>query len=209
MTTPGWRVCLGIVRPYSLVDLLFFLSLLPMPARERLGLVLLWIGFLFWCEAIHNDREQGVHGWLVIACWLPGICFVPPLLALGFLALSVLYSLKIHSYLGILAPFVRGSQNFLIGAWYLGTTALISQLAFRLITCRNLVGDFRDLTKDGRRGLKTIPTVLNFQTAWPAWTHLGMVMLTTAVWWSLGQLGIGWLILAWLIQITSYHWTPR
>lgn len=212
MPTLWWRVCLGIIRPYSLVDYLFFLSLLPVPVAQRLGLVCLWIGFLFWCEAIHRDRHHPIHGWVVIICWVPGIFLVPPILAMSYLALSILYSFKVWGRLGILAPFVRGGQNFLVSAWYLGTAHLVSQLAFRLMVCRNLIGDFRDLPKDRARGLMTIPTSLDTQKtwpAWPAWTHLGAVMGTTTIWWSLGDLSPIWLLGGLTIEALSYHWTPR
>jgi hypothetical protein len=199
---------IGILRLYSLVDLLLLLLAVRLSSQAVIGSILLWIGFLFLLEARHqHEYREGVPSWLA------GLFFVVGLVVFGhwaeglaFIGLSFIYSLKNGGTWGALSPIIRGLQPMaLVMAvvsgpllWWIGGLTML----------RNFLGDVRDARKDKKEGLKTVPVLLGISFN-AKYIHLVGVMGTTLVWWSIGGLAIWVLFLVWVIEMATYNLTPR
>ena len=199
----------GQIRIYSLLDIVIFGFALSSDLKVIVGIVLLWLSFMFLLEATHKDELRLRIGNMI---WLIpfgiSLIFVPFWLPFIFISLSFLYAQKKVGYWGILSPLFRGSQNGVIALMFNPAFALI---AFLLYTIRNLVGDFRDAGDDKKRIIHTIPVAIgltnNSRLAFLG--HLVLVISTTLFWYSKTNLSLAVIVVVILIQILSYPLTPR
>lgn len=200
---------LGMLRLYTLVDLILQLLAVHAGARDMVGATGLWVGFLAYLEWLHRDRGRlAVPAWLWVGLWGFGLgaYFRPE--GIVFCALSLIYAAKIFPFFGLISPMMRGMQNWILLGGIGGYQTWLVWAAFGLTGLRNLVGDWRDLDKDRERGTKTIPLALGFTREWPR-AHLWAVHATTFVWWLATPIPWWGLVAAWVIQRLTYDLTPR
>ncbi len=125
-----------------------------------------------------------------------------------FVLLCYLYTKKTSFGWGWASPVFRGLQSFILVAGLTGYGAFLPWLAFALTLIRNFLGDIRDIKKDKKHGMRTLPMVLGMAQGWK-YIHLAGVMITSLVWWSLADISIGYLLAAYVVQIATYNLTPR
>ncbi len=73
---------------------------------------------------------------------------------------------------------------------------------------RNLAGGIRDTAKDTKEGMKTIATVIGW-TTYVKHIHLLAIMTTSLIWWWIADISWIWLVIVYIIEIGTYHITPR
>jgi len=200
---------LGQARIYSLVDLILLLLATHASTGKLWGAILLWLGFLALLESQHHHSYRAkvpAMLWVILFAagvtlygWIPGLIFV---------AASVFYTLKDKKFWGATSPLFRGFQSYVLVGGISGYSAGLAMIAGILTLIRNLLGDVRDAGKDSKEGTKTIPVLLG-QKKNTKHIHLAGVVLTSLVWWYLGGLSVWLLIVAIVIEVTSYNLTPR
>ncbi len=200
---------LGLIRPYSLVDLLLLLFATSAPAERMFGAVLLWLGFLALLESSHQQSYRiKVETWWWLVPTLPGALLYGWPAALLFIGLGIMYTLKDSRGWGLISPFVRGLQALTLIGGLVGYTAPLALLAGGVMVVRNLLGDLRDVNKDRSHGILTIPVVLRVRGNHPN-VHLLAVLVTSCLWWFMGQFSITYLFAAIAIEIATYRMTER
>ena len=200
---------LGQFRLYSFVDLLLLLAAAKANMEQFIGISLLWLGFLAFLEVKHDHsyrKRLPRYLWLLLA--VLGIVLYRKIEAVLFIIASYFYTKKVEKYWGLLSPFFRGLQNFFLIGGIAGYTTPLVWLALGLVVIRNLLGDFRDIKKDSKENIKTIPVLLGLKRD-IKYVHFIMLLITSAVWWSFTDLSVMYLIGAFIIQITTYNVTPR
>lgn len=199
---------IGILRLYSLVDLILVLIVIKSSVCEIFGAVLLHIAFLAYLEYKHSHEYRIKVPFL----WTPlfgisGLILYSHIEGFGYWLTSYLYTKKTKS-LGWFSPIARGVQNFFIVAGIIGYNSYLTFFIPFLFFIRNLMGDFRDVEKDKKEGMKTIPVLLGFNKSIKG-IHLIATLFTSTIWVYLGGISILWLIPIYLIEIKTYNWTPR
>ena len=139
---------------------------------------------------------------------IAGVAFYPNVAVLGFLVCSFFYVKKNLPKFGWAGPFFRGLQYYFLSAGIIGFLNPISFLASGLLFTRNFAGDLRDIVKDRKEGLKTLPIIFGLNKDFKH-IHLITMLGTTAVWWFLSGISALWLIPIFVMQIGSYNLTPR
>jgi 1,4-dihydroxy-2-naphthoate octaprenyltransferase len=200
----------GQLRCYSYSDLLLMLLAVGATAREVVACSLLWFGFLIHLEWRHRDRGRLHWPWyLWVAPWVAAVALVPDPRVLPFLALATGYSLKKRfPAVGAVSPLLNGGLKAALVILIPGVPASTVLLIFGVMAVRNLLGDIRDARKDAEEGVRTIPVLLGYRRATPLIYPLG-VAATSALWVLLGDLPLWTLVVAWLVQLATYHLTPR
>lgn len=199
---------LGQLRIYSLIDLILMLVAARAGKYEFVGALLLHIAFLAYLERNHNHSYRNFVPslvWIIFAVF--GIYFFRHIEVAGYILFSYLYTKKNKKGFGVLAPFFRAAQSFFIAAGIIGYVSLTG-IVFVLIFLRNFAGDLRDIEKDRKEKLLTLPIFLGMKKSIPG-AHLFALLLTSAVWFSFINLEIYWLLIVFLIQIITYELTPR
>lgn len=204
------RSHLGHIRLYSFVDLiLLLLATKTSEPTHLVGALLLWLGFLYFLEYQHaheyRDRPSPLI-WGVLT--LAGLILYGRWHGLLFILLSFIYTKKTKLGWGRISPIIRGSQNFVLAAGLVGFTAPLAWFAFGLTIIRNFLGDIRDVSKDKKSGMQTLPIRWGMKQGWK-YIHLVGVMVTSLVWWIVGDFSILYLIGAWIIEVATYQLTPR
>ncbi|MFA6300975.1 MAG: hypothetical protein WC609_01345 [Candidatus Paceibacterota bacterium] len=201
---------LGQLRIYSLLDLIVLLIAVKATPSEFLGVLLLHIGFLAYLEFRHSHAyRRKVPWWSWVLLSLLGVYFYGHILySLIFLVCSYLYTLKNKNHFEIFAPILRGFQYLFLLSGIVGFGNVITLIAFIVIFIRNLSADFRDITKDKKENLKTLPIILGFQND-IKYIHLFFMLATTVLWWTYTAIPFYYLCLILLIQISVYNLTPR
>ncbi len=204
------RDFVGTLRIYSLLDLILFLLIFKLTLIQTIGFILAHIGFLFFLEYKHKHSYRESFHWIFWA--LPsflGILFsqnyIPVLL---FLIFGYLYAQKDKSYFATLSPVFRGLQHYSISAFLLSPTHIVSILSLGLFFLRNVLGDFRDVKKDLKEGMKTIPILFGLKYGLK-YVHLIGTITTTIVWSYFLNLSIITLFTVVIIQILTYNITKR
>jgi 1,4-dihydroxy-2-naphthoate octaprenyltransferase len=199
----------GQLRFYSLFDLILLLIAVRANNLEFIGVIFLHIGFLVYLEARHNHsyREE-VPVFFSFVFLIFGVFFYQHIALLGFLLASFFYTIKDRGGIGIFSSIFRGLQIYFLIGGIIGFSSNITYLAFGLMFVRNLIGDFRDLEKDNREKLKTLPLVLGFRKSWK-YVYLPVIMITSFIWWYIADLEVIYLGIVYIIQILSYNLTPR
>jgi hypothetical protein len=200
---------LGQIRVYSLVDLILLLFAIKTNTFQLVGAILLHLGFLLFLEYTHKHKYRMLFPkYLWAFLFLIGIVFYKSFFVIGFLICSFLYTKKNLPVLSPYSPFFRGLQIYFLTAGIIGFLNPACLLAGGLLGLRNFTGDLRDITKDKKEKLKTLPIVLGFNKD-RKYIHLTALLLTSLVWWNISGLSIMWLIGIFLIEIITYNLTPR
>jgi 1,4-dihydroxy-2-naphthoate octaprenyltransferase len=199
---------IGLLRIYSLLDLVLMLLAIRATNLELFGVILLHVGFLAYLEYKHaHDYRVKVPFWIVPIITLLGAVLFGHIEGLGYILASYVYTKK-NKRLGWFSPFARGIQNFFIVAGIVGYTSILTLTVPLLLFVRNVAGDFRDTEKDKNEGMRTIPVILGFITDCKH-IHLIVLLVTSTVWWYLLSISVLWLIPIFLIEIYTYKLTPR
>lgn len=200
---------IGQIRIYSLVDLILFAYAIGANRLEIVGIVLLHVSFLFYLESVHkHSYRKPIPSFVWIIGAIIGIAFYPKLSVIGFIIASALYANKNKNPLSYISPFIRGLQNYFLAAGILGFTSPVSLLTLFLLTIRNFTGDLRDITKDKKENMITLPIVMGFNRDYKN-IHLYTLFITSFVWWYVSDISIIWLIGIYLVQTLTYNITAR
>lgn len=201
---------LGQLRIYSLADFILLLLAAHATNSELWGAILLHIGFLAYLEHCHaHSYRNRIPLAVPIVLGLTGLSlFSNPVGAGGFIVFSLLYSFKNKKYLGIFSPVARGLQFLFLIYGLTGSFTELAWLAFGALLVRNFLGDMRDVAKDRREGIMTLPVSLGFKRNWTH-AHLAFLLLTTFAWWYIAGFSFVVLISLWVIEILTYKLTPR
>lgn len=209
MTMKGLVGIIQNLRLYSFVDFILLLYILGARDLVFIGGVSLWIFFLLYLEWRHNHayRHRGPL-WLWLFFLLVGVLLFPTLYAALFVLFVFLYTEKNRGWWGVLGPFFRSAQMMTLTSALVGLHSIYVIPIGILSFIRNLLGDFRDVAKDKKEGLKTIPVMLGF-TKNIRYIHLVGVLATTSIWWAYSGMSMFILIAIWSLQLASYEFTPR
>lgn len=203
-----WKL-IGIIRIYSLVDLVLLLVASKAISLQFIGAILVWLAFLFFLEWKHRHSYRVVPPYLLwVLLALIGLILYPTVETLLFFACSYMYSLKINGRFGIISPVFGGLNRFFLIAGITGYAIALPWVVFVAILLRNLLGDVRDAGKDAKEGLKTFPVLVGLRTNVP-YIHMYGVVGTTLLWWWFAHLNVVVLIIAVLIEVSTYNLTPR
>ena len=137
-----------------------------------------------------------------------GVLLYKNIAAIGFLICSFFYVKKNLPKFGWSGPISRGLQYYFLSAGIIGFINPVSFVASGLLLIRNFAGDLRDIVKDRKEGLKTLPIIFGLKKDFKQ-IHLITMLGTTSVWWYLSGISTLWLIPIFVIQIGSYNLTPR
>ena len=200
---------IGQLRIYSLIDLILLLIASGATKQEFIGIIFLHIGFLALLESQHkhNGREK-IPKWLWMPLVIVGAGFYQHLLeAALFLVCSFLYSKKNRYGCGTLSPFFRGMQYF---ALFFGITHSdwLPWIACFVMIIRNSIGDWRDIEKDKRRGMNTIPMLLGAKKDL-RYGHLIAMFVSSTIWWNYTNISVWVLLGVILVEVATYNLTPR
>lgn len=202
---------LGQLRIYALIDYIFLLIAAQANIKQAIGALLLHIGFLCYLEIKHNHEyrsklPQGI--WLLFI--LSGAMLYKKPELLVFIAASYLYTLKKKNYWGISSPLWRGVQILALVGGITGYTTILPWLAGVLTLVRNTLGDYRDIEKDKKEKMKTIPIILKVKPLrFYKHIHRIGITVTTIIWWSFTSLPIEILMVGIILEQTTYNLTTR
>ena len=200
---------LGQIRLYSLIDIFILLIAAKATSFEFIGAVLLHIGFLAYLEAKHKHsyrRKVSEYDWIILS--LSGLLFYGHIEGILFIICTYIYVLKTKKSFALFSPIMRGFQYFFLVAGIVGYSTNLAWIALILITVRNFCGDLRDIVKDKKENLKTLPVVMGLNRD-IKYIHLIVILTTTFVWFQYTNL-VPWLLVPiFLIQILTYNITSR
>jgi len=154
----------GQIRIYSLIDLILLCVALKANSSQLIGVVFLHLGFLLFLEFTHKHEFRSQfpkYLWLVLL--IIGMIFYHNIAMLGFLICSFLYVKKNVPKLGVYSPFFRGLQYYFLCAGIIGFLNPLAFFVGLVLAIRNFNGDLRDIVKDTKEGLKTLPIVLGLK----------------------------------------------
>jgi len=200
---------LGQIRIYSLIDFILLLIAINSDKYQLAGAILLHLSFLLFLEENHNHPYRNKfpkYSWIIFL--IIGFIFLHNFAILLFIIFSFFYTKKNIKIIGPFSPFIRGLQSYFIVASIAGFSSPVSYSAFCLLTIRNFAGDIRDIDKDKKSGMQTLPIILGIKGEF-RYIHLILLLLTTTVWWIIADISITWLALIFIIQILTYNITPR
>jgi hypothetical protein len=200
---------IGQLRIYSLVDLVILLIVVKATSFESIGIFCLHIGFLAYLESRHSHKQRAkTPKWLWIFFGIPGIFFYNHWEAVLFLVCSYFYTKKNSMIWSVFSPFFRGLQYFFLLAGVVGYCHQLPWIAFLVLLVRNTMGDWRDIRKDSKEEMKTIPMIFGLRKNLK-YGHLVAMILSTTIWWTYSNLPFYILLLCLLIETTTYNLTPR
>jgi hypothetical protein len=200
---------LGQIRLYSLIDLILLLIAINSSNYQFIGAVLLHLSFILYLEKSHNHKYRlPFPKFIWIFLLIIGLVFYKSYFAIGYLVCSFFYTKKNIPNLSAFGPFLRGLQYYFITAGVIGFLNPLCFIGGGLLIVRNFAGDLRDITKDKKEKLKTLPIILGFNKDMKH-IHLIFLLLTTFVWWHISGISIIWLSLIYIIEIGTYNLTPR
>jgi|SRR3989344_5658282 len=199
----------GQLRLYSLLDLALLLYVAGARGSIFVGGLFLWIAFLVYLETRHaHEYRASLPSWLWLALGVFGLVLYGRPEGLLFVLAGYFYAKKNQRHFALVSPLFRGLQNFFLVAGLVGYQNPLVWIVLVLIIIRNVIGDFRDIEKDSREGMRTWPMLIHWHTNLP-YAHLIFMLLTTFVWWSYSSLNFYWLISIWVVQLATYNLTPR
>lgn len=200
---------LGQLRMYSYVDLLLLLMAVKSSTLDVIAASMLWFGFLIFLEWIHKDKGRNkwpLYAWLIP--WLVGIIIIQRWETVFFILLAVIYTLKKRYPVGLVAPLINGLLKVSLILLVSKPQIEITILIFVLFFIRNLMGDIRDAHKDSSEKVITLPVLMGYKKHTP-YVYPLFLGFTSFIWVQIGNLPI-WLVpIGWLIQLGTYHLTPR
>ena len=199
---------IGQLRIYSLADLALLLIAIQADTPQFIGAILLHIAFLAYLENKHHHPYRAkVPLWISYVLAIIGVVIYGRIEGFIYLFFGLLYTQKIKG-LGFISPLLRGLQNLFIVAGIIGYYSPLTYIICGLLLLRNLSGDFRDIEKDKKDGMKTIPILIGLNKN-IKYIHLIHTILTSIVWWYMSSLPIGWLLFVIITQVSTYHLTSR
>lgn len=199
---------IGQLRIYSLVDLVLLLIAVQADTLQFIGAIMLHLGFLAYLESRHSHAyREKIPRWVAYVVAGIGLFFYRKIEGLLYLCFSFLYTKKNKRW-GFVSPFFRGLQNLFLVAGITGYHTYLPYLVAGLFLLRNIIGDVRDAGKDTKEGMHTIPILMGMKKN-HRFVHLFFTIGTSILWWSLSPLGVSWLLLAIVLEVGTYHLTPR
>jgi len=200
---------LGQLRIYSLVDIVLLLVATHANVQLFAGSLLLWISFLCYLETSHkHSYRKTISPWLWIVLGLIGAALYRKPEVILFVVASYIYTQKTRKNVGLFSSLFRAMQNFFLVIGIVGFGNPLTGLSLVLVFIRNALGDLRDLEKDKKEGMTTLPMLLGFKKS-VTYVHLVAVMLTSLVWWHFADISGWWLLPIFALQIFTYNLTPR
>ncbi len=200
---------IGQIRIYSLLDLALLLIAVKASTELFIGALLLHLGFIAYLEYSHAHKNRNkIPFFISIILAITGLILYQKIEAILFLVAGYFYTKKKKEPWSFIAPLLRGLQFFLIVGGITGYNNILPLMALIVLILRNFVGDLRDIKKDRKEKMKTLPIIFGFKKDLKH-LHLICILGTTLLWWSLTQFNPIILILIWIIQILSYTLTPR
>lgn len=200
---------IGQLRIYSLLDLIVLSATINANMQEIFGIVFLHIAFLLFLEKKHAHiyrKSFPEHSWIpliVVGIMLYGHYFE----SIAYIFFSFLYTTKNKKYMGVFSPLFRGLQYYFIVAGITGYSVLFPFIVGIVIFFRNLAGDYRDIEKDKREGILTIPHCLGFKKDIDV--YLIFLLSSTTIWWYFSKIPFLVLVIILITQIAVYKLTPR
>ena len=199
----------GQLRLYSFIDLLVLLVATKATSFEFIGVLFLHLSFLAYLEAQHrHSYRKRIPEYLWAVFGIIGLLFYGHIEGIFFIICSYLYVLKTKKSFALFAPLMRGLQYFFLVAGVVGYHNKLAWVALILIFIRNFCGDLRDIVKDKKENLNTLPIVLGLHKD-IKYIHLLVILATTFIWFQYTNLSFYLLIPIFLIQILTYNFTPR
>ncbi|MES3005811.1 MAG: hypothetical protein V4664_02595 [Patescibacteria group bacterium] len=199
----------GQLRVYSLLDLCILLIATQATTYEFLGVILLHVAFLAYLETRHNHSyRKKVPEYLWIILSLIGLVLYGHTEGILFILCSYIYTLKTKKAFAGTSPILRGLQCFFLVGGIIGYENRLTWIVLIIFTIRNLCGDLRDVEKDKKEGLKTLPVILGLNKG-VTYIHLVATFVTTFVWFQFTNLSLLFLIPILLVQLMTYRLTPR
>lgn len=200
---------IGQLRLYSLVDLALLLIASMASKYEFIGALLLHISFIAYLESNHKHKyRESIPNFVWIILIITGTIFYKHIEVIPFIIFSFLYSSKNKDSLGAFAPLFRGLQVFFLIGGIAGYSSIITWLALPLTFIRNLAGDMRDITKDKKEKMTTLPIILGMKED-IKYLHFIMLIITSIIWWTFTPLSWMWIIGTVIIQALTYNLTAR
>ncbi len=202
---------LGQLRIYSYVDLVLLLIAAGATVREIGTCSLLWFGFLIYLEWLHRDAGRLRWPWAAwVAPWAAAALWAHnPGAVAAFFVVCVGYTLKKRvPALASLSPMTNGAVKATLLLLVAAATLPFAALVWAATAIRNLLGDMRDIEKDRREHVRTIPVRLGLQRD-IRWLYPLGLALTTALWTATAGLPAWLLVCAWAVQAATYRLTPR
>jgi hypothetical protein len=199
----------GQLRLYSFIDLFILLIATKATTFEFVGVIFLHIGFLAYLETQHQHSYRNkVPKYLWIVLTIIGLLLYGHIEGIFFVVCSYLYVLKTKKYFALFAPIMRGFQYFFLVAGIVGYHNKLVWIALILLIVRNFCGDLRDVVKDKKENLYTLPIAFGFKRD-IKYIHVIAMLTTTFIWFQYINLTPLLLIPIFLIQILTYRLTPR
>jgi len=204
-----WLNYFGQLRLYSLVDMILMMYASQAPFAALFGAMMLHIGFLAFLESRHKQPGRAPVSedlpWVV--CSYIGMRYFGDHIEAGiYICCSILYSMKNRGRWGLLSPFFRGAQIFLLTVPF--ADFWFAVLAAVATAVRNVLGDLRDVVADRQDNMKTWPVILRIKEDW-LFFHLAATLATTWLWWSFTSISVFCPASLTLIELRSYYLTPR
>jgi len=167
------------------------------------------LGFIAYLENSHaHSYREIVPSFVWVALIVAGAIFYTHIEFFPFLLFSFLYVNKNNQEWGYFSPFFRGLQNFFLIAGIVGYASYLPFIVFFVMTARNFMGDFRDIEKDRKEGMMTLPILIGFKKDFN-YGHLALVLISSTIWWHFAGLPIYILVIALGLEIGTYWITPR
>jgi 4-hydroxybenzoate polyprenyltransferase len=200
---------IGQLRIYSLIDLILLLIATKVTTAEFIGVVCLHVGFLSYLESIHSHhKREKVPKWFWVIFIIPGIIFYWHLEVIPFLISSYFYTKKNSKNWGIYSPLFRGFQYLFLLGGITGFYNFLPWIVFIVILIRNFVGDMRDIGKDRKENMITLPMLLGVKHDLKH-GHFICIILSSYIWWNYTNVPLSILLLCIFVEITIYNLTPR
>jgi 1,4-dihydroxy-2-naphthoate octaprenyltransferase len=200
---------LGQFRLYSLIDLVLLMIAVKAGYQDFSGVILLHLGFIAYLETKHSHPyREALPKWLWVFLTVVGCLLYQHLEILSFLLCSYLYVKKTQNNWGYLGPLFRALQYFFIVAGIVGYSHPISIVVPLIIFIRNFAGDLRDVAKDIKEHIRTLPILMGFKNN-VQHIHLGVMLTSSLIWFLYTNLPPFILVLIFILQIFTYRLTPR
>ena len=199
----------GQLRIYSLVDLTLLLIASMASKYELTGALLLHISFIAYLESRHKHKYRlSIPNLVWIMLLIAGTIFYKHIEVIPFVIFSFLYTSKNKKNLGAFAPLFRGLQLFFLIGGIAGYSSIITLISFPLTFIRNLAGDMRDIEKDKKEGMTTLPIILGMKKD-IKYIHFIILIITSIVWWTFTSLSWIWIAGTIIVQAMTYNLTAR
>ncbi len=174
---------IGQLRIYSLVDLMLLFIAAKASYTQMLGGLVLHVSFLAFLESWHaHPGRAKVPRILTPVLAILGVCLYAQVEAVLFLVAGFFYTKKNHRRWGQYSSLFRGMQYLFLLGGIVGYGDSLTWAAFFLLFFRNVAGDARDVVKDEKEGMRTLPILFGARSDWKN-LHLLFTIGTTIVWW--------------------------